>query len=189
MPVLSDRDIKRRLDDDLVVEPLTDVHLQVQPSSVDLRLGREVKRYKKDLTYIGPDANIADEMTTNVTRPGEVMPVHPHDFLLVPTVEWVEMPDDLQASITGRSSIGRLGIEVHSTAGLIDPGYEGQIVLEISNNSNVTVELRPDMRVAQLVFNEVTSAAERPYGHRADSKYQNQSGAQESLISRDLSDE
>jgi len=117
------------------------------------------------------------------------MPVHPHDFLLVPTVEWVEMPDDLQASITGRSSIGRLGIEVHSTAGLIDPGYEGQIVLEISNNSNVTVELRPDMRVAQLVFNEVTSAAERPYGHRADSKYQNQSGAQESLISRDLSDE
>lgn len=185
MPVLTDGDLKNRLGEDLSVEPITDIDIQVQPSSIDLRLGREVKRYNQDVTYVTPDLDIGGVMNERVVEAGEVIPVHPTDFLLVPTLEWVEIPDDLQGQVTGRSSIGRLGIEVHSTAGLIDPGYEGQIVLEISNNSNVTIELKPDMRVAQLVLHDTTSPAESPYGERPDSKYQRQTGAQQSLIDTD----
>ena len=189
MPVLTDGDLKERLEEDLTVEPLSDPELQVQPSSIDLRLGREVKRYNQDVTYVTPDLNIGGVMNERLVEPGEVIPIHPDDFVLVPTLEWVEIPADLQAQVTGRSSIGRLGIEVHSTAGLIDPGYEGQIVLEISNNANVTVELKPNMRVAQLVIHDTTTPAELPYGKRDDSKYQRQTGAQESLVDIDPDNE
>jgi dCTP deaminase len=185
MPVLTDVAIRERLSDDLVVEPMEDPDLQVQPSSIDLRLGRDAKKYDPETTYITPDTELEGQMVEKTLESGEKLPVHPDDFVLVPTQEWVEIPRDLQGQVTGRSSVGRLGIEVHSTAGLIDPGYEGQIVLEVSNNAPVTVELEPGMRVAQLVLHDTIEDPHAAYGERGDSKYMHQTGAQESLVNRD----
>jgi len=186
MPVLTDESIIQRLnDDDLVVEPLEDPDLQIQPSSVDLRLGRDAKKYDPEVTYITPEMELEGQMVEKTLEGGEKLPVHPDDFVLIPTQEWVEIPRDLQGQVTGRSSVGRLGIEVHSTAGLIDPGYEGQIVLEVSNNAPATIELSPGMRIAQLVLHDTTEDPRLAYGERGDSKYQHQTGAQESLVNRD----
>lgn len=185
MPVLTDVAIRERLGEDLVVEPLEDPDIQIQPSSVDLRLGREVKKYDPEVTYVTPDMDIGGVMVDRTLKSGEKLPVHPNDFVLVPTQEWIEIPDDLQGQVTGRSSIGRLGIEVHSTAGLIDPGYEGQVVLEVSNNTETTIELKPGMRVAQLVLHDTVEPANAAYGERGDSKYMRQTGAVESKINTD----
>ncbi|MFB6094989.1 MAG: dCTP deaminase, partial [Halodesulfurarchaeum sp.] len=111
--------------------------------------------------------------------------VHPGDFVLGTTKERVEIPDDLIAHVEGRSSLGRLAIVVHATAGIVDPGYQGQITLELSNLGNAPVALRPGMRISQLTFTELTSPAERPYGEERGSKYQDQSGPQASRIQRD----
>ena len=185
MPVLTDVSIRERLEKDLVVEPLEDPQLQVQPSSIDLRLGREAKKYDPETTYVTPEMDVSEAMVEKTLEGGEKIPVHPDDFVLIPTQEWVEIPRDLQGQVTGRSSIGRLGIEVHSTAGLIDPGYEGQIVLEVSSNAPATIELDPGMRIAQLVLHDTTAPPEYAYDERDDSKYQHQTGAQESQINRD----
>lgn len=188
MSVLPDGEIRRRLhdeDDGLVFEPIENEDLQIQPSSIDMRLGRNVKYIDPEVTYITPDMPVDELMFDKYMESGEKIPVHPTDFLLIPTQEWVELPVDLQGEVTGRSSIGRLGIEVHSTAGLIDPGFEGQILLEVSNNSNTTIELRPGMRIAQLVLQEMKGPAEEGYGERGDSKYQRQTGAEESRLNED----
>lgn len=184
MPVLTDGDLTDRLENDLTVEPI-DYDSQIQPSSIDLCLGRVVKQFEPEVTYITPDMPVDGAMNERNVDEGDVIPVHPEDFLLIPTEEWVKIPDDLQGQVTGRSSIGRLGIEVHSTAGLIDPGFEGQIVLEVSNNANTTIELRPGMRIAQLVLHDTTSEAVVPYGSKDDAKYQRQTGATESRVSDD----
>lgn len=187
MTVLCDDEIRRRLDedDDFVFEPMEREDLQIQPSSIDMRLGRDVKRYDPDVTYITPDMPVDGVMFDKHYENDEGIPVHPRDFLLIPTQEWIELPADVQGQVTGRSSLGRLGIEVHSTAGLIDPGFKGQILLEVSNNSNTTVELKPGMRIAQLVLHQMEQPASEPYGARGDSKYQRQTGAEESHLNED----
>ena len=185
MGVLSDVQIRERLTQDLEVEPMEDPDLQIQPSSIDLRLGREVKAFESDVTRITPDMDLGESMVEKTYKGGDTIPVHRWDFLLIPCEEWIEIPDDLQGQVTGRSSIGRMGIEVHSTAGLIDPGFQGQIVLEVSNNAPMTVELQPGMRIAQLVLHDMGEPTKDPYGSRADSKYQRQTGAQESLSRED----
>ncbi len=207
--ILSDGDIRRRLaTGDLVVEPLDDPELQIQPASIDMRLGREFLEFKNtNVPCIHPSSGpeVSDYVTkTLVGHPGQAQLseygdeddveyteeqqefiLHPGDFVLGTTKERVEIPDDLIAHVEGRSSLGRLAIVVHATAGLADPGYQGQITLELSNLGKAPVALEPDMRISQLTFTELKNRAERPYGEERGSKYQGQSGPQASRIQGD----
>jgi dCTP deaminase len=171
-----------------VVEPLDDPDLQVQPASVDLRLGREFLEFQHaNIPCIHPESEReVDEYVeeTVVEEDGEFI-LHPGDFVLGTTHERVEVPDDLIAHVEGRSSLGRLAVVVHATAGLADPGYEGQITLELSNLGTAPVALTPGMRISQLTFTELKTPAERPYGEDRGSKYQGQSGPQASKIQGD----
>ncbi len=206
--ILSDRDIRERLEaGSLVIEPLDDPELQIQPASVDLRLGREFLEFKQStIPYINPDSPAqVDKYTQRTVVEDEadteqatlevddgtnryddgVFILHPDDFVLGTTKERVEIPPDLIAHVEGRSSLGRLAVVVHATAGLCDPGYRGQITLELSNLGTAPVALRPGMRVSQLTFTQLTSTAERPYGNDRGSKYQDQEGPQASRLDRD----
>jgi dCTP deaminase len=187
--ILSDADIRRRLEQgDLVIEPLDDPEIQIQPASVDLRLGREFLEFQHtNIPCIHPDSEdeIEDYVDETVVDEGDEFVLHPGDFVLGTTKERVEIPPDLIAHVEGRSSLGRLAIVVHATAGLCDPGYKGQITLELSNLGAAPVALSPDMRISQLTFTELSSPAERPYGTERGSKYQGQSGPQASRIGGD----
>jgi len=187
--ILSDTDILDRLGEgDLVIEPLDDIDLQVQPASVDLRLGREFLEFQHaNIPCIHPNSEQeTEEYTDRVTveEDGEYI-LHPGDFVLGTTHERVAIPADLIAHVEGRSSLGRLAIVVHATAGLCDPGYEGQITLELSNLGTAPVALTPGMRISQLTFTELKTPAERPYGEERGSKYQGQKGPQASKIQSD----
>ncbi|PSP84869.1 dCTP deaminase [Halobacteriales archaeon QS_1_68_17] len=187
--ILSDVDILRRLEaGELVVEPLDDPDLQVQPASVDLRLGREFLEFQRtNISCIHPDSEqeVEEYVTETYVEEGDDFILHPGDFVLGTTHERVEIPPDLIAHVEGRSSLGRLAVVVHATAGLADPGYRGQITLELSNLGTAPVALTPGMRISQLTFTELTTAAERPYGSERGSKYQDQSGPQASKIQGD----
>jgi len=187
--ILSDADILRRLEQgDLVVEPLDDPDIQIQPASVDLRLGREFLEFQHaNIPCIHPNSEdeVSDYVEETVIEEGGEFILHPGDFVLGTTHERVAIPDDLIAHVEGRSSLGRLAIVVHATAGLCDPGYEGQITLELSNLGTAPVALTPGMRISQLTFTELKTPADRPYGAERGSKYQGQSGPQASKIQGD----
>jgi dCTP deaminase len=187
--ILSDADIRRRLEaGDLEIEPLSDPDIQVQPASVDLRLGNEFLEFQHaNIPCIHPTSEQETEEYTERTVVDEDSEyiLHPGDFVLGTTHERVAIPDDLIAHVEGRSSLGRLAIVVHATAGLCDPGYEGQITLELSNLGTAPVALTPGMRISQLTFTELKSPAERPYGAERGSKYQGQRGPQASKIGGD----
>ncbi|MCJ0619627.1 dCTP deaminase [Haloarcula hispanica] len=187
--ILSDADILRRLEQgDLVVEPLDYPDIQIQPASVDLRLGREFLEFQHaNIPCIHPNSEdeVADYVEETVIEEGGEFILHPGDFVLGTTHERVAIPDDLIAHVEGRSSLGRLAIVVHATAGLCDPGYEGQITLELSNLGTAPVALTPGMRISQLTFTELKTPADRPYGAERGSKYQGQSGPQASKIQGD----
>jgi dCTP deaminase len=187
--ILSDADILRRLETgDLVVEPLEDIDLQVQPASIDLRLGREFLEFQRtNIPCIHPnsESEVDEYVSETVVDPGEEFILHPGDFVLGTTKERVEIPADLIAHVEGRSSLGRLAVVVHATAGLCDPGYRGQITLELSNLGSAPVALTPGMRISQLTFTELKTPAERPYGSERGSKYQDQTGPQASKIQGD----
>jgi len=187
--ILSDADILDRLEaGDLVVEPLDEPDLQIQPASVDLRLGREFLEFQHaNIPCIHPtsEQEVAEYVEETVVDEGGEFILHPGDFVLGTTVETVEIPDDLIAHVEGRSSLGRLAVVVHATAGLCDPGYRGQITLELSNLGTAPVALTPGMRISQLTFTELSSPAERPYGEERGSKYQGQEGPQASRIQGD----
>jgi dCTP deaminase len=187
--ILSDADIIRRLDEgDLVVEPIDDPALQIQPASVDLRLGETFLEFKRtNIPCIHPDSEQEVESYVDETTvpEGEEFILHPGDFVLGTTKERVEIPADLLAHVEGRSSLGRLAVVVHATAGVVDPGYRGQITLELSNLGTAPVALTPGTRISQLIFTELKNASERPYGSDRGSKYQDQQGPQASRIGGD----
>jgi dCTP deaminase len=187
--ILSDADILRRLEvGDLVIDPIDDPDLQVQPASVDVRLGREFLEFKRaNIPCIHPDSEteVSDYVDETIVEDGDEFILHPGDFVLGTTRERVEIPSDLIGHVQGRSSLGRLAIVVHATAGVIDPGYRGQITLELSNLGSAPVALNPGMRISQLIFTELKTPAERPYGSMRGSKYQDQIGPQASRIRGD----
>ncbi len=187
--ILSDADILDRLEaGDLVVEPLDDPALQIQPASVDLRLGREFLEFQRtNIPCIHPDSEreVEEYVTETIVGDDEEFILHPGDFVLGTTEERVEIPDDLIAHVEGRSSLGRLAVVVHATAGLADPGFRGRITLELSNLGTAPVSLTPGMRISQLTFTELTTSADRPYGAERGSKYQDQAGPQASKIQGD----
>ncbi|MCY4732050.1 dCTP deaminase [Natronomonas gomsonensis] len=187
--ILSDGDIRRRLTDgELVVQPLDDPELQIQPASIDLRLGREFLEFRRtNIPCIHPNSEqeVDEYVDETYVEEGDDFILHPGDFVLGTTKERVEIPPDLIAHVEGRSSLGRLAVVVHATAGLCDPGYEGQITLELSNLGTAPVALTPEMRISQLTFTELKNPAERPYGAERGSKYQGQKGPQASRIQSD----
>lgn len=188
--ILSDADLLDRMEaGDLVVEPLDDPELQIQPASIDVRLGKQFLEFQHaNIPCIHPtdETEVEDYVTeTVVDEDGEFI-LHPGDFVLGTTKERVEIPPDLVAQVEGRSSLGRLAIVVHATAGFVDPGFRGKITLELSNLGTAPVALTPDMRISQIVFTELSSPAERPYGAERGSKYQDQNGPQASRIQGDV---
>jgi dCTP deaminase len=187
--ILSDGDILRRLNEgDLVVDPLDDPELQIQPASIDLRLGREFLEFQRtNISCIHPDSEreIEEYVSESYVEDGDEFILHPGDFVLGTTHERVEIPPDLLAHVQGRSSLGRLAVVIHATAGVVDPGYRGQITLELSNLGTAPVALTPGMRISQLILTEMKRPADRPYGSERGSKYQDQTGPQASRIQGD----
>ncbi len=190
MVILSDKDIKKYLKEGKIeINPLKNVERQIQPSSVDLRIGSEFKGFKIiKKPFIDPkDTEDLDSyMDSMHVEDGESFIIHPNEFALATTYETVKIPDDLVARVEGRSSMGRLGITMHVTAGYIDPGFEGKITLEISNIGKMPVALYPGQRACQIVFETMTSPADKPYGHPdRDSKYMGQTRPESSRIKQD----
>ena len=187
--ILSDKHLRARLAaGDLRIGPLADAELQIQPASVDLRLATEFLVYKPaQIACLDPrDPETLKAATERVEVPdGGAFILHPGEFALGSTVERISIPNDLVARVDGRSSIGRLAVVVHATAGFIDPGFEGQITLELSNLGRIPVRLYPGMRIAQVVLHQLTSAVDRPYGASRGSHYHGQTGPQASRLELD----
>lgn len=175
--LLSDRDIKDAIAGGrLGIEPY-DAGL-VQPSSVDVRLDRFFRVFNNArYTHIDP-ALQQDDLTTLVEPEGdEPFVLHPGEFVLGSTLEVVTIPDDMAARLEGKSSLGRLGLLTHSTAGFIDPGFSGHVTLELSNVANLPIKLYPGMKIGQVCVFRLTSPAEHPYGSAVyGSRYQGQRG-------------
>jgi len=175
--LLSDRDLRSELADGrLLVDPL-DPSL-IQPSSIDVRMDRMFRVFNNSrYTHIDP-AQQQDELTQMVeVADGDPFVLHPGEFVLAATLERFALPDDLAGRLEGKSSLGRLGLLTHSTAGFIDPGFDGHITLELSNVANLPITLWPGMKIGQLCLFRLSSPAENPYGSQAvGSKYQGQRG-------------
>lgn len=175
--LLSDRDIRAAVDSgDLGIEPF-DAAL-IQPSSVDVRLDKYFRVFNNSkYTHIDPKKEM-DELTALVEVPAdESFVLHPGEFVLASTLEKFTLPTNLAGRLEGKSSLGRLGLLTHSTAGFIDPGFSGFITLELSNVANLPIVLYPGMKVGQLALFGMSSPAETPYGTGAlGSKYQGQRG-------------
>src|SRR3954453_23213659 len=162
--LLSDRDIRTEVETGrLAVEPWDPA--LVQPSSVDVRLDRIFRVFNNSrYTHIDP-AIQQDDLTTVVEPDGdEPFVLHPGEFVLGSTLEVVTLPDDLAGRLEGKSSLGRLGLLTHSTAGFIAPGFSGHITLELSNVANLPIVLYPGMKIGQLCLFRLSSPAENPYG-------------------------
>jgi len=175
--LLSDRDLRAELGAGrLCVDPYEEAMLQ--PSSIDVRLDRFFRVFDNTrYTHIDPSVR-QDELTSLVEANGdEPFVLHPGEFVLGSTFERVALPDDLAGRLEGKSSLGRLGLLTHSTAGFIDPGFTGHITLELSNVANLPITLWPGMKIGQLCLFRLSSPAEHPYGSaRAGSRYQGQRG-------------
>lgn len=189
MAILSDETIKKYLDENIIVINPLDDERQIQPSSIDMRLGDEFKVFKViRQPYIDPkDSNeVGEYMESIVVDEGDAFIIHPNEFALATTYEYVKVPRDLVARVEGRSSMGRLGVTMHVTAGYIDPGFEGRITLEISNIGAMPVALYPGQRVCQIVFETMTTPSKIPYGHpNRNSKYMGQIKPESSRIKQD----
>lgn len=175
--LLSDRDIRAEISSGrLGIDPF-DTEM-VQPSSVDVRLD-SLFRVFDNTKYTHIDPALRQDELTSLVEPvqGEPFVLHPGEFVLGSTLEVCTLPDDLAGRLEGKSSLGRLGLLTHSTAGFIDPGFSGHITLELSNVANLPITLWPGMKIGQLCLLRLTSAAENPYGSSAvGSKYQGQRG-------------
>lgn len=175
--LLSDRDIRKGIAQGRINLTPLDLEL-VQPASIDIRLDRYFRLFDNHRYAVIDPALQQDGLTRSVAvDPDEPFVLHPGEFVLGSTYEYVELADDLSARLEGKSSLGRLGLLTHSTAGFIDPGFCGHVTLELSNTATMPILLHPGMRVGQLCFFQLSSPAERPYGSSGvGSHYQGQRG-------------
>jgi dCTP deaminase len=175
--ILSDRSLREAIAAGrLVVDPLDDD--AIQPSSIDVRLDNRFRVfYTARHPYIDVKQPMEDLTELVEVKPDDAFILHPGEFVLGSTLEQVGIPPDLAARLEGKSSLGRLGLMTHSTAGFLDPGFTGHVTLELSNVANLPITLYPGMRIGQIAVFQLTTAAERPYGSRGvGSKYQGQRG-------------
>lgn len=175
--LLSDRDIKAELESGRIGLTPSEAEM-VQPSSVDVRLDRYFRLFDNHKYAVIDPAEEQPELTRLIeVDPAEGFILHPGEFVLGSTYEKVSLPDDIAARLEGKSSLGRLGLLTHSTAGFIDPGFEGHVTLELSNVATLPIRLWPGMKIGQLCFFKLSSPAERPYGSGATySRYLGQRG-------------
>ncbi|GHC72179.1 dCTP deaminase [Nocardiopsis terrae] len=175
--LLSDRDLRSEIDSGRVrIDPF-DPSL-IQPSSIDVRLDRFFRVFENHkYPHIDPSVEQPDLTRLVETDGDEAFVLHPGEFVLASTYEVVALPDDIASRLEGKSSLGRLGLLTHSTAGFIDPGFSGHVTLELSNVATLPIKLYPGMKIGQLCMFRLTSPAERPYGSAArGSRYQGQRG-------------
>ena len=175
--LLSDRDIRTEIESGrVVVEPFDEA--MIQPSSVDVRLDKFFRVFENHKYSVIVPSIEQPELTREVIAEGdEAFILHPGEFVLASTYEVITLPDDIAGRLEGKSSLGRLGLLTHSTAGFIDPGFSGHITLELSNVANLPVKLFPGMKIGQLCLIKLSSPAEHPYGSAIySSRYQGQRG-------------
>jgi len=198
--LLSDKDIKTRIKQKtLIIKPFNPKNLG--PSSYDLHLGNrirvfkptihpciDVKNYKDELQYRYKykEKTVEHYIFSDVVISDNPFILHPQEFILCATKEYIELPKNLASQIMGRSSTGRIGVIVHATAGFIDPGFSGNLTLEVANLGRISVKLYPGMKIAQLAFYELKSPCEVSYQERKSSKYIKEKGATESRIIKDF---
>ena len=189
--LLSDRDIRAQIEAGRIgLDPLN-MEL-IQPSSMDVRLDRFFRLFDNHkYPFIDPREQ-QDDLTRFVeVAPDEPFILHPGEFVLGSTFEFVSLPDDIAARLEGKSSLGRLGLLTHSTAGFVDPGFQGHVTLELSNVATLPIKLWPGMKIGQLCFFQLSSASENPYGSaKYGSRYQGQRGptASRSYLNFHISD-
>ncbi len=188
--ILSDVDIKKHLKTRKIkVAPLPDLNTALGPSSLDLRLGNIFRIFDQSSTPVIDPFKKGKEITTEVKIPeGKTFILHPQEFVLAITKEKIELPPDISGRLEGRSSLGRLGIVVHSTAGSICAGFRGHLTLELANMGRIPVVLYPGMRICAVVFEELSSSSERPYYLRKDAKYLDQKEPGESKLIAEKAD-
>lgn len=175
--LLSDRDIRAEISAGRIgLDPL-DLGM-VQPSSIDVRIDRYFRLFDNHKYPVIDPAVDQSELTRLISvAPDEAFVLHPGEFVLGSTYEQVTLPDDIAARLEGKSSLGRLGLLTHSTAGFIDPGFTGHVTLELSNMATLPIKLWPGMKIGQLCFFRLSSAAEHPYGSAGySSRYLGQRG-------------
>ena len=175
--LLSDRDILAEIDNGRVVlDPLE--RSMIQPSSIDVRLDKFFRVFDNHkYPHIDPAADQSDLTREVSVELGEEFILHPGEFVLGSTYELITLPDDVAARLEGKSSLGRLGLMTHSTAGFIDPGFSGHVTLELANVATLPIKLYPGMKIGQLCFFRLSSPAEHPYGsEKYGSRYQGQRG-------------
>jgi dCTP deaminase len=175
--ILSDRTIREELQAGrIIIEPLGEGC--IQPSSVDLHVDRYFRLFRNHTIKVIDVKEEQEDLTELVEVGGdEALILHPGEFVLGSTAERVVLPDDLVARLEGKSSLGRLGLLIHSTAGFVDAGWDGHLTLELSNVANLPITVYPGMKIGQISFLRMTSPAESPYGAgRLGSKYQGQRG-------------
>lgn len=170
--ILSDRDLRRVIAARRLIfrpELMSD---QISPASIDLRLSPTFKVFRQSkLSLLNPKEGLPkDFMDTHRLKSGEYFVLHPGNFVLASTIEYIKVPDDMVVRVEGKSTLARMGILVH-TAGFVDPGFEGSITLEISNQSNVAMALHPEMYICQIAVHIMSSPAEVPYNVRKKSLY------------------
>ncbi len=175
--LLSDRDIRTQIDTGRVTLDPYDASM-IQPSSIDVRLDKFFRVFDNH-KYASIDPSIEQPDLTRLVEVDGDKPfvLHPGEFVLGSTFESVSLPDDIAARLEGKSSLGRLGLLTHSTAGFIDPGFEGNVTLELSNTATLPINLWPGMKIGQLCFFQLSSPAEHPYGSdKYGSRYRGQRG-------------
>jgi len=187
--VLSDRDIKKYLDGGRIkIYPRPDLDAQLGSCSVDLRLGNSFRIFEHSrYPYIDPYGKTnSSDITKVINIPkGKSFILAPGDFVLATTIESFQLPDDLLARLEGRSSLGRLGIVVHSTASVFEPGWRGKVVMELGNLGKMPVALYPGMRVCALTFETLSSPSQVPYHKKKSAKYLDQKSPEPSKIAEE----
>lgn len=185
--ILSDRDIKKALTSGRIkITPKPNLETQLGSCSVDLRLGKQFRVFNHSkFPYIDPNnPQLATDMMKEVIlKDAEPFILQPGDFVLATTLESIQLPDDLLGRLEGRSSLGRLGIVVHSTASIFDPGWKGVVVMELGNSGRMPVALYPGMRICSMTFEELSSPAQVPYHKKKTAKYVGQKTPVPSKIS------
>ena len=188
--ILSDRDIKRYLQEGKIkITPFPDLSVQLGSCSIDLRLGNVFRIFENNkCPYIDlrKDLPIEEIMKKVVVPEGQPFIMQPGEFVLATTMEVLELPDDLLARIDGRSSLGRLGIIVHGTSSVFDPGWKGAATLELSNIGRMPVALYPGMRICAFTFEKLSSPAEVPYYKKPGRKYGGQKEPEPSRLSTEI---
>lgn len=186
--ILSDKSIKEAVKNNkLVINPFNEEN--VQPSSYDITLSSKFRVFKNiHKPFIDVKKSEMEEITELVeVDKEEGLTIHPGEFVLASTVEEFKFPDNLVGCLEGRSSLGRIGLIIHSTAGYFDPGFEGTATLEVTNISKMPMRLYPGMRIGQFVFYKMTTPAQYPYGHeKLGSKYQGQTDPTASRLHKDF---